>query len=125
MLEKLYYLVDRRPVAAASVEQWVELFRFSDPFSRVALAESPYFSISTVFLGIDHRHFGKGPPILFETLVSVRKERDETLEEALSLDGHMVRYSSWDDAEAGHMALLRRISALLPDGIEIIDQPSL
>ena len=26
-------------------------------------------TVSTVFFGLDHRHFGRGPPLLFETLV--------------------------------------------------------
>lgn len=55
-------------------------------------------SVSTVFLGVDHRFpgFPSGPPILFETLVF-----------GGPLDGDGNRYSSWDDAEIGHKAFVR------------------
>lgn len=46
--------------------------------------------VSTVFLGLDHR-FGDGQPLLFETMVFV--DGDE---------GDMERYSTWDEAVAGH-----------------------
>jgi hypothetical protein len=58
--------------------------------------------VSTVFLGLDHS-FGKpGPPILFETM-TFGGPRDET----------MFRYSSWDDAEAGHEAEVKRVRQIL------------
>jgi hypothetical protein len=55
--------------------------------------------VSTVFLGLDHRHWGEGPPLLFETLVFRGDDGGSD----------MVRYSSWDDAEAGHAAMVRRV----------------
>lgn len=54
--------------------------------------------VSTVFLGIDHRFHGAGPPLLFETMVF-----------GGALDGQMWRYSSWDDAVAGHAAAVRKV----------------
>jgi hypothetical protein len=67
--------------------------------------------VSTVFLGLDHRHWGGGPPLLFETMAFQHEGRTmdffgdvrpvpETLDQ--------VRYSSWDDAEIGHKALVRK-----------------
>jgi hypothetical protein len=53
--------------------------------------------VSTVFLGIDHRYWGKGPPIVFETMVFRDHEGIE-----------QQRYSSWDDAEAGHAAMVKK-----------------
>jgi len=57
--------------------------------------------VSTVFLGVDHRHFGGGPPLLFETMIF-----------GGPLDLSCWRYASWDDAEVGHAmavkACLRR-----------------
>ena len=60
------------------------------------------YRISTICLPIDHRHFctQKRPPLLFETMVF-------TLDGAVVDDG-TCRYSSWDDAVAGHAAMLRR-----------------
>ena|SRR6266516_420553 len=53
--------------------------------------------VSTVFLGLNHR-FGDGPPLLFETMVF----RDGQGEE-------MDRYSTWDEAVAGHEAMVTRV----------------
>ena len=53
--------------------------------------------VSTVFLGIDHQH-DDGPPHLFETLVF-----------GGPMDDAMERYSTWADAEAGHVAMVERV----------------
>lgn len=53
--------------------------------------------VSTVFLGIDHRYFGGGPPLLFETKI-FGGPRDE----------YLWRYSSWDDAQTGHRTAVRK-----------------
>jgi hypothetical protein len=55
--------------------------------------------VSTVFLGLDHRHFGKGPPILWETMVF-----------GGVLDHEMQRYTSKEDALRGHQEMCRRVS---------------
>lgn len=46
--------------------------------------------VSTVFLGLDHG-YGGGPPILFETMIFGGPHNEE-----------MWRYSTWEEAEAGH-----------------------
>ena len=48
-------------------------------------------SISTVFLGLDHR-FGKGEPLLFETMIFGGKE-----------DGYQNRCTTWEQAEEMHL----------------------
>jgi hypothetical protein len=53
--------------------------------------------VSTVFLGLDHRLYGKGPPMLFETMIF-----------GGSLDEYQWRYSSYDDAQTGHAAAVRK-----------------
>lgn len=53
--------------------------------------------ISTVFLGLDHS-FGDGPPMLFETMIF-----------GGSLDGEQERYSTWDEAEAGHKRWVEKV----------------
>jgi hypothetical protein len=58
-----------------------------------------------VFLGIDHNFFGDGPPILFETMVF-----------GGPMDQDQRRYSTWDEAEFGHAAIVALAQiALLPD----------
>lgn len=55
--------------------------------------------VSTVFLGLDVRlSSSKGPPLTFETLV-----------QGGPLDQCQKRYSSWEDAEIGHWAMVRRV----------------
>jgi hypothetical protein len=56
-------------------------------------------SVSTVFIGIDHRFpgMGKGPPILFETMIF-----------GGPLDQSTWRYTSWDDADTGHRAAVSK-----------------
>lgn len=58
--------------------------------------------VSTVFLGLDHSFRDHGPPILFETLVFNGPLRDE-----------MERYATWDEADAGHKAMVERVRAEL------------
>jgi hypothetical protein len=63
--------------------------------------------VSTIFLGIDHRHWGNGPPILFETMIF-----------GGPLTEHQWRYASWDDAQAGHDAAVRKARAAIGQKIK-------
>jgi len=54
--------------------------------------------ISTVFLGINMNPFGKGPPILFETMVF-----------GGVLDQEIRRYATRAEAYAGHQEMCRRV----------------
>jgi len=70
--------------------------------NRVALTQvTPEISVSTVFLGLDHS-FGGYPPLLFETIVF-----------GGPMDGEMDRYTTWDEAEAGHEAMVEKVRARL------------
>lgn len=48
--------------------------------------------VSTVFLGLDHRLMGEGPPLLFETMIFPGDSSGE----------YQERCSTWDEAEAQH-----------------------
>ena len=68
--------------------------------------------VSTIFLGLDHS-FGDGPPVLFETMVFGDTD----------LDYNQVRYSTYDEAEAGHKALVewaRREQELTSQGMQAV-----
>ena len=54
--------------------------------------------ISTVFLGVDHRHVGSGPPILWETMVFGISPNE----------GDQQRYVSRAEALAGHVEWVER-----------------
>jgi len=51
--------------------------------------------VSTVFLGLDHSFRGEGPPDIFETMIF-----------GGPLDQETRRYSTWDDAEIGHLEMV-------------------
>jgi hypothetical protein len=59
-------------------------------------------TVSTVFIGIDHRIYGKGPPVLFETMIF-----------GGPLDHDQWRYSSYDDAVTGHAAAANKARAAI------------
>lgn len=55
--------------------------------------------VSTVFLGFARRFLDDdGPPILFETMIFGGKH-----------DHYQERYTTWDDAVAGHKRAVRRV----------------
>lgn len=56
--------------------------------------------VSTVFLGLDHQWDPDGPPLLFETMVFGGR-----------LDEHTERYSTWDEAVAGHERVVAMVRA--------------
>jgi hypothetical protein len=64
MTEVKYYRLDPgtgEPVSEPDLLTWARWFETAD--RRVAV-----YSVSTVFLGLDHG-FGPGPPVLWETMV--------------------------------------------------------
>lgn len=63
------------------------------------LGEHQEIFLSTMFLALDHRLWGDGPPLLFETMMSGPYGWGE----------YQVRYATWDDAWAGHHAQLKRM----------------
>jgi hypothetical protein len=82
---------------------------------RVALTViAPGVEVSTVFLGIDHNHSAKGPPLLFETMTFDDYGGGETW-----------RYSTWKEAVAGHNAAVSILRAKLVKGlaVDILGKP--
>lgn len=60
--------------------------------------------ISTKFLGLDH-NWGEGDPLVFETMCfSENKDYDE----------YMERYSTWEEAERGHIFACNAVRAGIP-----------
>lgn len=84
---------------AGEAQRWVEFMQSDERI--VAKTRIGDVLVSTVFLGVDHS-WGKGLPILFETMVF-----------GGSCDEDTWRYSSWDDAEAGHNATVRKVEKVL------------
>lgn len=89
-MNSYWILEGHKPVECDSIEEWCKMFEDIEN-RRVALDQCGDIVISTVFLGLDHRFSGKGPPLLFETLISGGEHSNEGW-----------RYSSWEEAERGH-----------------------
>jgi hypothetical protein len=102
-----YILLPNHQIAEADLMTWAEWFETAD--RHVSETFTQLYWISTVFLGINHR-FGSGPPVLFETMVFEREGYESSLIKSFIVheDLECHRYSSWDDAEAGHEATVRR-----------------
>jgi hypothetical protein len=84
-----YILIGQTPVVEADFLKWARWFEDADRL--VARTEVGSVVVSTVFLGLDHRMFGDGPPLLFETMVFTQHEGTACW-----------RCSSWLEAEAQH-----------------------
>jgi hypothetical protein len=72
---------------------------------RVGYNEVSGFIVSTVFLGINHNPFG-GRPLFFETMV-FRQDADGEL--IPSQDCGQVRYSTLEEARAGHKVVVAAV----------------
>lgn len=89
----LYYiLTDTREPQSATLLEWGKWFQ--EDKRRVGYDEVGKVTVSTVFLGVDHR-FTDGPPLLFETMIFGGAH-----------DQYQTRCSTWAQAEAMHAAAL-------------------
>lgn len=112
-----YILIDRRVVECEDLMQWAKWMDLSrrDESFRVKQDFVADAWVSTVFLGLDHDfHFeSKGPPIVFETLVSMLGRDDMSYSEV------MQRYCTFEQAERGHEAIVDSLRVLESDAVEI------
>lgn len=99
-----FYVLDaeNRPVRVRNAIEWAQHFESLSNRTVAWTQVTSEITVSTVFLGLDHRHFGRGPPILFETMVFGPPGNTD-------IDQSMWRYASWDDAETGHRAAVRAV----------------
>lgn len=104
-MRSLWYILDGHEPRPAGALEWARWREGNPDAWRVGgdrLEDGT--SVSTVFLGVDHG-WSAGPPILFETMVFGRRDR---------WDGWCWRYPTWDEAAAGHAAVLKRLREGLP-----------
>lgn len=105
-----FYILEEKvaiPVGTREHRRWVT----SDPEGGRRVVASDKFEyqsgeihVSTVFiLGINHA-FGDGDPLLFETMIFDGP-----------MDGYQTRYSTWEQAEAGHKKALETLFQQVPD----------
>jgi len=89
-----HYILKGREVEVVDLDTWA---RSIEGDRRVGYDEIDGKRVSTVFLGLNHQ-FGSGPPLLFETMVFPMGS---------SSDLYCDRYSTYDEAEAGHAKVVR------------------
>jgi hypothetical protein len=89
-----YILIGREVVAEPDQARWAS---FLESDRSIARTGNENITVSTVFLGLDHNFSGRGPPLVFETMILGGPH-----------DGAQRRYATYDEAEAGH----RDMSAL-------------
>jgi hypothetical protein len=97
MIDK-YKLDGKKVVRCETLSEWVDYFEKAD--RHVALDFIWGMRVSTVFLGLNHNWYDKGDPLLFETMVFVDHSGQ---------DENMRRYSTWEQAEAGHKEVIANI----------------
>lgn len=94
-----FYILDddNRPVAVdfMTAARWLEANESRCVVEKTWIAE---VEVSTVFLHLDHNWSGGGPPVVFETKVFGGQ-----------LDGKTDRYSTWEEAKAGHDQMVKRV----------------
>lgn len=86
---------------------------------RVASTNLATVWISTVFLGVNHQ-WGDGPPILFETMIFTHDKFPREFKGKIKWsrdDLDTFRYATWDDAQTGHDAIVRRYQKLEADAL--------
>lgn len=95
-----HWILDGRTLVPCDLMTWARSFEKTNRVvAQTTVGES---KISTVFLGLDHS-FGDGPPLLFETMVFGGPMADE-----------MERYATYDEAEAGHAAMVAKVITAYP-----------
>jgi len=96
-----YILDGHKAVPVDDLLEWGRWFETAP--RHVARTSLPGgIEVSTVFLGLDHRFGGDGPPLIFETMVFGGE-----------YDQYQDRYSTWEEAEKGHADVVSRVKAAL------------
>ena len=92
-----YVLDGHKPVPCHDLMAWGQWLQSAPNrvVARTMVREG--VEVSTVFLGLDHQ-FSNGAPLLFETMVFRNGDGQD-----------MDRYSTWDEAVAGHEAMVKSV----------------
>lgn len=97
MNEQVFWKLEGKKLMQCSLDEWGRFFHSEEKI--VAKTYVSGFEVSTIFLGIDHG-WGDGLLHFFETMVfNIGSNTD------LDLD----RYSTYDQAETGHIEMVKRV----------------
>lgn len=93
----MHYILDERVPRRVDATTWKRWMVSANRTVARTVVDS-HITVSTVFVGLD---LGGEPdrPILFETEVVVS--------DVASTDSRHIRYATWDEAELGHMHIIR------------------
>lgn len=105
------YILDenRKPVREDDLFKWGEWMQTANRVVAKTKADDDV-EVSTVFLGLDHNFMDEGPPILFETMIFGGEH-----------DMYQDRYTTWEEAELGHLAAVRMLGVVLI-GLELVTE---
>lgn len=98
-----YILKDKTPVPVDDLMQWARWFEKADRKVQLDVIDS--FTISTIFLGLDHGY--NGEPMLFETMIF--PQSDLTNWEDNELYGYQTRCATWEEAEEQHRIAVSKV----------------
>jgi NADPH-dependent ferric siderophore reductase len=95
---------DGNPKPEPNLLKWAMWLEYShlSPGKDNRIVERDYIGdvfVSTVFLGLDHDHSRKGPPVLWETMIFGGEHHQ-----------YMRRYTSRVDALAGHIEAVQLVT---------------
>lgn len=91
-----YRLDGHNPVPVDDLMEWARWMEGAE--RHVGNTEEAGVRVSTVFLGLDSFLRNEGPALLFETMV-FGGEHDQDID----------RYSTWEEAEAGHKRMCEKV----------------
>ena len=101
-----YILEDGEVKPEPDLIKWAQWFEHND--LHVNRTKTDKYTVSTVFLGIDHSFGRDGPPIVFETMVFKYGDWDSGDLQENDID----RYATIEDARAGHKAMVAKWRAV-------------
>lgn len=106
-----YGILRDREVVECDFEAYVKDAQNPEDFEKTRRVAKTQVSdgvlVSTVFLGIDH---GWGDvPRWFETMVFIESQSSLSEELANAWSEFQARYSTWDEAQAGHKMIVTRL----------------
>lgn len=109
----MYILKDKIPVLVEDPLEWGSWYEIADRFVMNSQINDN-IRVSTVFLGLDHSHGGPRP-LLFETAVITYSGGHELFPKFDIVD----RYTTWEEAEQGHLETVDVVLDLLKKEKEV------
>ncbi len=100
-MSRHYVLDANKQPQPAELMEWARWFETAGAERVVAKTEIGDAMVSTVFLGLDHQWALNGPPLIYETMVF-----------GGALGGEQERYSTPEEAQSGHAAMVERASRI-------------